>query len=110
MVTHLFRIGLSIWFLLTISCLATDPYKDFEDQLQNRIGESMDGAPLPAGRARPDLAFTKPLSNGNLEYHHAYENLRGLCRYVLVVDPTTGKIVDWRYDGADRDKACFTAP
>jgi hypothetical protein len=110
MVLHLFTIVLVSLFLLTISCISVDPYKYFEDQLQAQVGESIDDAFSYPWRVRPDLLFTEPLSNGKIEYHYAYENLRGLCRYVLEVDPTTRKIVDWRYDGEDKDKACFVNP
>jgi len=107
---HVLNIVLLILFQLIISCVPIDPYKNFKDQMQAKVGESIEGALSYSGRARPDLAYTQPLSNGNIEYHYAYENFRGLCRYVFEVDPTTRKIVDWRYDGEDKDKACFINP
>jgi len=110
LVTHLFRIILVILFLLTISCLSLDPYKNFEDQLQAEVGESIDDARSYSWHVRPELVSTDPLPNGNIAYHYEYENYRGLCRYVFEVDPTTRKIVDWRYDGEDKDKACFVIP
>ena len=110
MITHFFKRVVVILFLLTISCLPADPYKHFEDQLQAAVGESIEDAPSYSSHARPDLAFTERLSNGNLGYHYAYENIRGLCRYIFEVDPTTHKIVAWRYDGEDKDKACFASP
>ena len=110
MVTHLFRVVLATLFLLTISCLSFDPYKKFEDQLQSEIGKSIDDVPSYSGHVRSELAFKTPLPNGNIEYHYVFENIRGLCRYVLTVDPSTGKIVGWRYDGEDKDKACFDSP
>jgi len=109
-VTHLFRAVLAILFLLTISCLPFDPYKKFEDQLQSEIGKSIDDVPSNSGDVRSELAFTTLLPNGNIEYHYVYENIRGLCRYVFTVNPTTRKIVGWRYDGEDQDKACFDSP
>ncbi len=110
MAAHLIRIVLLLLFLLTISCVPIDPYKNFKDQMQAKIGERIDGQPAYSGRARPDLSFTKQLPNGNIEYHYAYENFRGLCRYVFEVDPATRRIVAWRYAGEDKDKACFINP
>jgi hypothetical protein len=109
-VTHLSRTVLVILFLLTVSCLPFDPYKKFEDQLQSEIGQSIDDVPSYSGHVRSELAFKTPLPNGNIEYHYVFENIRGLCRYVFEVDPTTCKIVGWRYDGEDKDKACFDSP
>ena len=110
MATHLFRIVPVILFVLTISCLPFDPYKQFEDQLQSEIGKSIDDATSHSWRVRSELIFTKPLPDGNIEYHYVFENIRGLCRYVLAVDPTTRRVVGWRYDGEDKDKACFDSP
>jgi hypothetical protein len=109
-VTHLFRIVPAILFLMTISCLSFDPYKKFEDQLQSEIGKSIDDVPSYSWHVRPELVYTTPLPNGNIEYHYVFENIRGLCRYVFAVEPTTRKIVGWRYDGEDKDKACFDSP
>jgi hypothetical protein len=108
--TLLLRVFLAILFLLTISCLPFDPYKKFEDQLQSEIGKSIDEVPPYSWQVRSELAFTSPLPNGNMEYHYVFDNIRGLCRYVFTVDPTTGKIVDWKYDREDKDKACFDSP
>ena len=110
MATHLFRVVLFALFLTTTSCVSLDPYKYFEDQLQAEVGKSIDDAPSYPWRVRPDLVFTKPLSNGHIEYHYVYENIRGLCRYLFEVDPTTRRIVNWKYDGQDKDKACFLNP
>ena len=107
---HLFRIVLVILFLLTVSCLPFDPYKKFEDQLHSEIGKSINDVPSYSWHVRSELVFKTPLPNGNIEYHYAFENIRGFCRYVLTVDPTTRKIVGWRYDGEDKDKACFDSP
>jgi len=87
-----------------------NPYRNFEDRLQSEVGESINEVPSPSWQIRPKLVFKEPLPNGNIEYHYAFENYRGLCRYALEVDPATNKIVGWRYDGADKDKACFLIP
>jgi hypothetical protein len=105
-----FRIFLISLFLLTTSCLSLDPYKRFEDQLQAQVGGSIDDASLYSWSVQPELVFTKPLPGGHIEYHYQFENFRGLCRYVFEVDSTTRRIIDWRYDGEDKDKACFVVP
>jgi len=110
LVPYLFRMVLVILFLLTNFCVSVDPYKYFEAEMQAEVGKSVDDAPSYPWRVRPYLVFTKSLLNGHFEYHYVYENIRGLCRYVFEVDPTTRKIVDWRYDGEDKDKACFVIP
>lgn len=109
-VTHRYRIVLVTVILLTSSCLPFDPYKKFEDQLQSEIGKSIDDVPSYSWHVRSKLVFTTPLPNGNIDYHYVYENIRGLCRYVLAVDPATRKIVGWKYDGEDKDRACFDSP
>ena len=96
--------------LLTTACMSLDPYQYFQDQMQAEVGENIDAAPFHSWRVRPELIFTAPLPNGDVEYHYGFENIRGVCRFVLVVDPATRKIVDWRYDGQDKDKACFSMP
>ncbi len=108
--THRFRIVPAILCLMTISCLTFNPYKKFQDQLQSEIGKSIDDVPSYSWHVRPELVFKTLLPNGNIEYHYVFENIRGLCRYVFTVDPTTRKIVGWRYDGEDKDKACFDSP
>ena len=87
-----------------------DPYKYFEDQLQAEVGESINHVPPHSWQVRPKLVSTEPIPDGNIEYHYEFENYRGWCRYILQVNPTTRKIVGWRYDGEDEDKACFLIP
>jgi hypothetical protein len=101
---------LALLFVLTTSCLSLDPYKNFEVHLQREIGESIDDVRSPSWSYRPELISTKSLPNGNLEYRYAFENYRGICRYAFEVDPATRRIVAWRYDGEDKDKACFVIP
>ena len=107
---QLFRFVCGVLFLMTVSCLPMNPYKNFEDRLQAEVGENINEVPPPSWQIQPKLVFKEPLPNGNIEYHYVFENIRGLCRYVFEVDPTTGKIVGWRYDGEDKDKACFDSP
>lgn len=107
---HLFRLGLNVLFLLTVSCLPMDPYKNFENQLQAEVGENINDVPSHSWQIQPKLVFKEPMPNGNIEYHYEFENYRGLCRYALEVDPTTHKIVGWKYVGEDKDKACFLIP
>jgi hypothetical protein len=107
---HLFRIVLVIFFFLTVSCASLDPYENFKSHLQAEVGENIDDAPSYSHRAQPNSISTNPLQNGNIEYHYEYKNFQGICRYVFEVDPKTRKIVDWRYDGEDKDKACFVNP
>ena len=107
---YCYRIMLALLFILATSCLSVDPYKNFEDQLQREVGESIDDARSPSRLNRPELISTKSLPNGNLEYRYAFENYRGICRYAYEVDPATHRIVAWRYDGEDKDKACFVIP
>ena len=107
MARRLFKIALVILVPLTISCVSVDPYIYFQEQLQAEVGESIDAVPPSSWRVRPDLVFKAPLPNGHIEYHYEFENIRGLCRFALEVDPATRKILGWRYDGEDKDKACF---
>lgn len=106
----LFRIGSAVALLLITSCLPMDPYKYFQDQLQAEVGESINDVPPHSWQVQPKLVATEPLPNGNTEYLYEFENYRGLCRYVLEVDPKTSKIVGWKYVGEDKDKACFLIP
>lgn len=97
-------------FFLATSCLSVDPYKNFEDQLQREVGKCIDNARSPSRRNQSELISTRSLPNDNVEYRYAFENYRGICRYALEVDPATRRIVAWRYDGEDKDKACFVIP
>jgi len=101
---------LTLSFFLTTSCLSVDPYKIFEDRLQAELGKSIDDARSPSRFNQSELISTKSLPNGNIEYRYAFENYRGICRYALEVDPATHRIMAWRYDGEDKDKACFVIP
>jgi hypothetical protein len=106
----LFRLGSAAMLLLIISCLPMNPYKYFEDQLQAEVGESMNDVPPHSWQVQPKLIATEPLPDGNIGYHYEFENYRGVCRYVLEVDPKTHKIVSWKYAGEDKEKACFLIP
>jgi hypothetical protein len=110
MIRLLFRIGSAAALLLTISCLPMNPYKYFQEQLQAEVGENIADVPPPSWQVHPKLVSKKPLPDGNIGYHYEFENYRGVCRYVLEVDPKTRKIVGWKYAGEDKDKACFLIP
>jgi len=110
MIRLLFRIGSAAALIPIISCLPMDPYKYFQHQLQAEVGENIDNVPPHSWQVRPKLVAIKPLLNGNTEYLYEFENYRGLCRYVLEVDPKTRRIVGWKYEGEDKDKACFLIP
>jgi hypothetical protein len=101
---------LALLFVLTTSCLSVDPYKIFEDRLQAEVGKRIDDARSPSRLNPSELISTRSLPNGNVQYRYAFENYRGICRYALEVDPATHRIVVWRYDGEDKDKACFVIP
>lgn len=110
MVRLLFRISSAGALLLVISCLPMDPYKYFQEQLQAEVGENIAAVPPHSWQVQPKLVSKEPLPNGNIGYHYEFENYRGVCRYVLKVDPATHKIVGWRYESEDKDRACFLIP
>jgi len=109
-VPYRFKIMLSLLCILTISCLSADPYKAFEARLQAEVGDSIDDARSASRLSQSKLISTIQLPNGNLEYRYAFENYRGICRYAFEVDLATRRILAWRYDGEDKDKACFVIP
>jgi hypothetical protein len=38
--------------------------------------------------------------NGNIENEYRF---RGTCRYFYEIEPKTGRIVGWRFEGSERD-------
>jgi hypothetical protein len=93
---------------LAVSSCVTDEYENFQQIMDAQVGQSMDDVPYYSFRAQP--SGTKTLPNGNLEYRYVRKRFRGICKYILEVDNKTHKVVAWRYDGADKDKACFVNP
>ncbi len=72
-----------------------------------KVGESIDNDPYGVGAQPVDI---KTLPNGNLEFRYVRKNFRGVCKYIFEVDKTTRKVIAWRYDGEDKDNACFVNP
>lgn len=95
--------------LLITSCALTDPYKNFKGHMGANIGKNIDDAPNYSWRYNPK-EISDPLPNGNIEYKYEHKNRKGTCRYIFEVDPKTRTIVNWRYDGEDKDKACYVNP
>jgi len=96
--------------LITItSCTHIDPYDNFKNILQAEIGKKIDNAPYYTWRYQPK-SISEPLPNGNIEYKYEYISIRGICRYIFEVSPITHTVISWRYDGEDKDKACFVNP
>lgn len=76
--------------------------------MDSEVGQSIDNAPYYGFRSRWDEIKTLP--NGKLEYKYTLKNFRGTCKYILEVDKITRMVVAWRYDGEDKDNACFVNP
>lgn len=92
---------------LLSGCLI-DPYENFKEIMDSEVGHNIDVDAQHTFRANP--ADIRTLPNGNLEYRYVGKDFRGTCKYIFEVDKTTHKIIGWRYDGEDKDKACFVNP
>ena len=89
------------------SCASLNPYDNWKAMMDAKVSESIDNDPYGVGAQPVDI---KTLSNGNLEFRYVRKNFRGSCKYFFEVDKTTRKVIAWRYDGEDKDKACFVNP
>jgi hypothetical protein len=94
--------------LLSLSGCLIDPYENFKEIMNSEVEHSVDTDAQHTFRANP--ADIRTLPNGNLEYRYVGKNFRGICKYIFEVDKTTRKVIAWRYDGEDMDKACFVNP
>lgn len=94
-------------YLAIVSCayFAMDPHENFKAHMQQNVGSSID-SPLEPGVALPKyLLGSRDLPNGNIE--NKYMD-RGACRYFFEYDPATRIIVDWRFEGSEKD--CVISP
>ena len=99
-------LGIMSMMLSLSGCISA--YENFKEIMESEIGQIIDNAPYYGFRSRP--VDIKTLPNGNFEYRYTLKNFRGTCKYILEVEKSTRKVIAWRYDGEDKDKACFVNP
>jgi hypothetical protein len=91
--------------LVLSSCSALTPHENFRAHMESNVGSSID-KPREPGVALPRyLLGSKTLLNGNIE--NEYRD-RGTCRYYFEYNPLTRIIVNWRFEGSEKD--CVIAP
>lgn len=93
-------IVVALMLISVSSCSSMTPHENFKSLMSHNVGSSID-MPRVAGSARAEyLLGSKILPNGNIE--NQYRG-RGTCRVFFEFDPITSIIVNWRFEGGERD-------
>jgi hypothetical protein len=91
---------------LLMACASThSAHQNFKNILNATVGQYAD-SPSVRGARNPETRIAAvTLPSGNVE--EGYGLNQGACRYYFEIDKTTGRIVGWRYEGAEENCTVF---
>jgi hypothetical protein len=98
--------GAALLSIVIGACASTDSaHENFKNIMNAKVGTRSDSPSARLWRDPAARISVRTLNNGNVE--EGYRQWRA-CKYYFEIEPTTQKIVGWRYEGA-RDE-CVVWP
>ena len=91
--------------IVNYSCNVPTPHENFRHIMQVDIGKRMQDSTTNISRYSDQIYKRNTLSNGNIEIGL---NHIGNCKVFFQVDHRTSIILDWRYEGSQKD--CVVVP